>query len=131
MPPPLFPPAMTPPPAPIPQASHSSKYSSETKRLWLFTNDDDPTKGDEAAAQGTAQVGGSDMVDQGVEVSLWAIDRRGRPFDPSRFYSRLLVAEEGEGGGDGGLDTSRLERAGEWGFAKVGTARALLLSTHL
>ena len=96
-----------------------------TKRIFLFTNDDDPLAGlpdeQDRAVQvkpmvcvclnllrrpclthhvlpGSGQVA-RDAAESGVEMQLFALARPGQDFDASRFFFRVLVVNEEEDAG--------------------------------
>ena len=84
---------------------------SDSKIIWIFTNDDDPFRGDAAGERQCIQRA-RDGAEQGHEYVLWCMNRtRGVDFDPSRFFGQMIPIDEDEdenvfSAGDG--DFSRL-----------------------
>jgi len=105
-------------------ASFASKSTvvkaHDFKRVWLFTNDDQPnSQRDSAIAdqQFLLQVG-RDCADTNIEISLWHLSCKGcAPFDHTKFFAKLLVAEQDEALED------RITDGGTMGFSD---ARALV-----
>lgn len=61
-----------------------------SRRVFLFTNEDQPHGGD-AALQRAAQTQAHDLADLGVSVELFGMGRAGHgPFDPAPFYRDAL-----------------------------------------
>jgi hypothetical protein len=74
------------------QAFGSNDYrKSDMKRIWIFTNDDNPNAQSPVEQSATLTVA-RDCSQAGIEISLWHIDPKGRQFDPDLFYMRLLRA---------------------------------------
>lgn len=86
------------------------------KRIWLFTNDDNPNSKKQVDQNLSIQIG-RDCADTNIEISLWIMSRVGRPaFDPSKFYNKLLIVDV-----DGALD-DHLTDAGTIGFGATRTS---------
>ena len=68
----------------------------DTKSLWIFTNDDDPFRGDAAQERQCIQRA-RDGAEQGHEYVLWCMNRtQGVDFDASRFYGSIIPVDEDE-----------------------------------
>ena len=69
------------------------KQANDLKRVWIFTNDDDPFAGSKGEEGHCVQVA-KDMADAGVDISLWHMNRTGcARFEAARFYARLLAVD--------------------------------------
>ncbi|KAF9412012.1 X-ray repair cross-complementing protein 6 [Podila epigama] len=71
-----------------------------SKRLFLFTNEDDPHRGD-VSLRSASKVRAKDLQEFGINIDLFDIDKPGESFDRSFFYKDLLIGtgqddEEGE-----------------------------------
>lgn len=91
---------------------------NDLKRIWLFTNDDNPN-GAFPVEQNAIVTVARDCAQAGIEISLWHMNRPDHIFDPTVFFTKLLVAttvdaaesSEGSidhrmlGGGFDGFDT--------------------------
>jgi ATP-dependent DNA helicase 2 subunit 1 len=64
---------------------------SDLKRIWLFTNDDNPN-GTFPVEQNAIVTVARDCAQAGIEISLWHMNRPDHVFDPTVFFTRLLVA---------------------------------------
>lgn len=74
------------------QSFGSNDYrKSDMKRIWIFTNDDNPNNRNPVEQAATATVA-RDCAQAGIEISLWHIDPKDRSFDPELFYMKLLRA---------------------------------------
>jgi len=74
------------------QSFGSNDYKkSDMKRIWIFTNDDNPNNRNPVEQAATVTVA-RDCAQAGIEISLWHIDPAGRSFDPDLFYMNLLRA---------------------------------------
>lgn len=105
--------------------------SDDYKRIWIFTNDDNPNKAVPEEQSATITVA-RDCSQAGIEISLWHLDKTTTsstgaagdsedtqlPFDPSLFYNKLLVVREvdNEDGGVSGALEMRLQAGGFDGF---------------
>jgi hypothetical protein len=67
-----------------------------TKRVFLFTNDDDPLRDAFDEQDRTVQVA-RDAADSGVDIQLFPM---GHNFNVSKFYHRILVVDDDEDLGD-------------------------------
>ena len=82
------------------------------KRVWIFTNTDNPNSSDKVEQNRIVQVS-KDCAETGIEISLWHMNNlsvgNSGNFDVNKFYTRLLVADEDElhlrvkGSGDEGF----------------------------
>jgi len=64
---------------------------SEYRRIWLFTNDDDPYGSDSVLRDHTYTVA-KDSAQMGIELSLWHMNcGESKSFDVNRFYKKLLT----------------------------------------
>ncbi len=74
------------------QSFGSNDYrKSDMKRIWIFTNDDNPNNQNPIEQTATITVA-RDCAQAGIEISLWHIDPAGRSFNPDLFYMNLLRA---------------------------------------
>jgi ATP-dependent DNA helicase 2 subunit 1 len=74
------------------QSFGSNDYrKSDMKRIWIFTNDDNPNVHN-PVEQGATLTVARDCAQAGIEISLWHIDPKNRSFDSVLFYMRLLRA---------------------------------------
>lgn len=65
--------------------------------IWLFTNEDDPYKDDDAGRM-ECIVKAKDLDENNQAVSLYFQPRTGHDFDPAKFFSDMIVEDEaGEG----------------------------------
>jgi len=90
----------------------SNKLHQNAKRVWVFSNDDDPNSKLKQHQIALEQVA-SDCAGNGTEISLWCIDRSPeQPFRVDQFYKGLLTSgadtaaagtEGVVGGGEDGL----------------------------
>lgn len=97
-----------------------SHKQNDFRRIWLFTNDDNPNSNDQAD-QGRVIQASRDCSESGIELSLWHINRTSAPFDPSKFYTKLLTMLDSSDGDDGneGIEDhieNRMRGAGYDGF---------------
>jgi hypothetical protein len=61
------------------------------RRVWIFTNDDNPNGSDLTEQARVIQVA-KDGAETGVEISLWCMDKSNdKAFSSSLFYDKLLV----------------------------------------
>jgi hypothetical protein len=77
------------------RAKKSSR--GDYKRVWLFTNLDNPNGSDPVEQSRTVQVS-KDCAETGIEISLWHMNDLSSKleFDLKKFYARLLVSDEDE-----------------------------------
>ena len=74
------------------QSFGSNDYKkSDMKRIWIFTNDDNPNAQNTVEQAATLTVA-RDCAQAGIEVSLWHLDPPNNTFDPEIFYMKLLRA---------------------------------------
>eukprot|EP01039_Chlorochromonas_danica_P004691 gene4691-5138_t len=64
---------------------------SDFKRIWLFTNDDNPNAAFPIEQKATMTVA-KDCAQAGVEISLWHLQRGAEPFNPRLYYVPLLAS---------------------------------------
>lgn len=86
----------------------STIHKGDFKRVWIFTNDDNPNSHDAHERESIVQVA-RDGAETGVEISLWHMDRvisrpdgsgtMTVPFNISNFYSKLLLVNDDDGSG--------------------------------
>lgn len=86
----------------------STIHKGDFKRVWIFTNDDNPNSHDSHERESIVQVA-RDGAETGVEISLWHMDRviprpdhggsMTVPFNISNFYSKLLLVNDDDGSG--------------------------------
>ncbi len=92
----------------------------DSRRVWLFTNDDYPNVHDIVEQARSVQVM-RDAASTGVEISLWHMDRLDSngetvPFDPKRFYIPAIGIPDDDlfmrvaSGGTGGFDKTASRR---------------------
>ncbi|CAM9181670.1 unnamed protein product, partial [Ectocarpus fasciculatus] len=107
------------------QAFHavgSKQRAGDSKRLWLFTNDDRPNDHDLSEQARIVQVA-RDCAETGVELSLWCMPPqggaggRGGSFDTERFYSAGVDTSDGFAGDDGEEILSLCDRIQSCGYA--------------
>ena len=58
-----------------------------SRRLFIVTDNDDPYKGEEKSARGSAVTRAKDLYDLGVLIELFPISKPGSGFDRSKFYN--------------------------------------------
>ncbi|KAF9431936.1 X-ray repair cross-complementing protein 6 [Entomortierella beljakovae] len=61
-----------------------------SKRLFLFTNDDDPHSGD-ISLRSASKVRAKDLQDFGIKIELFDIDKKAEPFNKTTFYKDILI----------------------------------------
>ena len=77
-----------------------NKSSNDFKRIWIFTNEDDPNA--EVAGAGVAEQEliiqvSKDCAQTDAEISLWHMNIPGKSsFDVDKFYTKVLSADEDE-----------------------------------
>jgi hypothetical protein len=85
----------------------STIHKGDFKRVWIFTNDDNPNSHDPHERESIVQVA-RDGAETGVEVSLWHMDQvitrppggpMTVPFNISNFFSKLLIVNDEDGAG--------------------------------
>lgn len=97
-----------------------SHKQNDFRRIWLFTNDDGPNANMSVDQDHIIQAS-RDCSESGIELSLWHMNRANKPFDPSKFYTKLLTVESNNDNTEGGCDAedyidSRMRGAGYDGF---------------
>ncbi|CAE7509481.1 XRCC6, partial [Symbiodinium microadriaticum] len=93
-------------------------HPSDFKRVWIFTNDDNPNGGDIAEQNSIVQVA-KDGSETGVEISLWHMDtHEGKHFEISQFYHRLLTVDEEDGANESAYE-HRVMGASGGGFDEM------------
>ncbi|KAF9171993.1 X-ray repair cross-complementing protein 6 [Mortierella sp. AD010] len=73
----------------------SSAQRVGSKRLFLFTNEDDPHSGD-ISLRSASKVRAKDLQDFGIKIELFDIDKKDEPFSRKTFYKDILI----DGGDD-------------------------------
>ncbi|KAI9235958.1 MAG: SPOC like C-terminal domain-containing protein [Podila humilis] len=66
-----------------------------SKRVFLFTNEDDPHRGD-IGLRSASKVRAKDLQEFGILVDLFDIDKPGEKFDRTLFYQDLLLHDADE-----------------------------------
>lgn len=95
--------------------SHSHK-ENDFKRLWLFTNDDNPN-GNVPEEQVKTIKASQDLSNSRIELSLWHMNRAGKDFQTEQFYTKLLRAGDRDPGDDiEDYIENRMKGAGYDGF---------------
>jgi ATP-dependent DNA helicase 2 subunit 1 len=97
-----------------------SHKQNDFRRIWLFTNDDSPNANMSVDQDHIIQAS-RDCSESGIELSLWHMNRANKPFDPSKFYTKLLTVGRSNDNTEGGDDAedyidSRMRGAGYDGF---------------
>jgi ATP-dependent DNA helicase 2 subunit 1 len=97
-----------------------SHKQNDFRRIWLFTNDDSPNANMSVDQDHIIQAS-RDCSESGIELSLWHMNRANKPFDPSKFYTKLLTVGSSNDNTEGGDDAedyidSRMRGAGYDGF---------------
>eukprot|EP00743_Colponemidia_sp_Colp-15_P002621 GILK01002839.1.p1 GENE.GILK01002839.1~~GILK01002839.1.p1 ORF type:complete len:631 (-),score=167.71 GILK01002839.1:47-1906(-) len=64
-----------------------------TKRIFLFTNEDDPSKGDESIKNRSLQRA-HDLEEAGVTIELFALNPVDHDFDATLFYQDLIAVDD-------------------------------------
>ena len=100
-------------------AKSQSHKQNDYRRIWLFTNDDNPN-GNNSKDQERIIQASRDCSESGIELSLWHMNRAQTPFRPETFYTKLLTvgSVEDSGSADGIEDyiENRMKGAGYDGF---------------
>ena len=66
---------------------------SDMKRIWIFTNDDNPNSRSPIEQAATITVA-RDCAQAGIEISLWHMDGKDHAFDPEKFYMQLSDSDD-------------------------------------
>ena len=75
----------------------SNKALKNSKRVWIFTNDDNPN-GSNPQQQDALERIAKDLYESGIEISLWCIDQsKNSPFRVEQFYQRILCCKAKQG----------------------------------
>jgi ATP-dependent DNA helicase 2 subunit 1 len=72
---------------------------SDFKRIWLFTNDDNPNSHSIMEQKAIVTVA-RDCFQAGIEISLWHLNPKNDLFNPRIFYFQILVADSTNQTGD-------------------------------
>ncbi|CAB1118397.1 unnamed protein product [Ectocarpus sp. CCAP 1310/34] len=87
------------------------KQPLDHKRVFLFTNDDDPLRGDPEETKKVHMIA-QDAVNASIEIKLFHIKRKGAPFDPDTFYRAIITGDGDDYNeqslGDGAESTNEL-----------------------
>lgn len=73
--------------------NYSSAIKVGSKRIFFFTNTDNPSEG-ELQAQTAAKRKAQDLADLGIEIELFSMNKPGEKFDLNRFYNQILSLDE-------------------------------------
>ncbi|KAF9090607.1 X-ray repair cross-complementing protein 6 [Mortierella sp. AM989] len=68
----------------------SSAQRVGSKRLFLFTNEDNPHSGD-ISLRSASKVRAKDLQEFGIKIELFDIDKKDEPFDRNIFYKDILI----------------------------------------
>jgi ATP-dependent DNA helicase 2 subunit 1 len=63
---------------------------AEYRRIWLFTNDDNPCGG-EGVLYDQTLIAAKDSAQMGIELSLWHMNCGSKAFDVNKYYKKLLT----------------------------------------
>ena len=63
---------------------------AEYRRIWLFTNDDNPC-GSEGVLYDQTLITAKDSAQMGIELSLWHMNCGSKSFDVNKYYKKLLT----------------------------------------
>ncbi|CAM9554543.1 unnamed protein product [Ectocarpus sp. 13 AM-2016] len=87
------------------------KQPLDHKRVFLFTNDDDPLRGDAEETKKVHMIA-QDAVNASIEIKLFHIKRKGAPFNPDTFYRAIITGDGDDYNeqslGDGAESTNEL-----------------------
>jgi ATP-dependent DNA helicase 2 subunit 1 len=72
---------------------------SDFRRIWLFTNDDNPNSHSIMEQKAIVTVA-RDCFQAGIEISLWHLNPKNELFNPRIFYFQILVADSTKQTGD-------------------------------
>ncbi|CAM9365845.1 unnamed protein product, partial [Hapterophycus canaliculatus] len=68
------------------------KQPMDHKRIFLFTNDDNPLRGDADETKKVHMIA-QDAVNASIELKLFHLKRKGVPFNPDKFYRAILTGD--------------------------------------
>ena len=88
-----------------------SHKQNDFRRIWLFTNDDNPN-GFDSDLQSKAVQAARDCAESRIELSLWHMNKAKKNFLPDKFYTKLLAI----GDDDASTIDLRMKGAGYDGF---------------
>lgn len=76
-----------------------SQKSKNSKAIWIFTNDENPCKGNCVADKGALFTLAKDIRDNGIKIQLWALptDKQNFVFDKSVFFDDLISCGKTKG----------------------------------
>lgn len=66
--------------------------TTDSKRIWLFTNDDNPNSHSSVDQKAIVTVA-RDLAQNQIEISLFHLNKANQLFNPKTFYTQILVAE--------------------------------------
>ncbi|PRP84411.1 hypothetical protein PROFUN_08091 [Planoprotostelium fungivorum] len=75
------------------------------RRIFLFTNEDDPNGNDDACRERSSQRA-RDLSDLGIDIELFSMNKPEKKFDPSVFYQSIITFDEDEDGAAINFDAS-------------------------
>jgi ATP-dependent DNA helicase 2 subunit 1 len=75
------------------------------RRIFLFTNDDNPNAGDVAVRDRSLQRA-KDLGELGIDIELFSMSKPGKQFDVKLFYQNIISIPEDEEGGAINFDAS-------------------------
>ncbi len=75
------------------------------KRIFLFTNEDNPNAGNQQLRERSLQRS-KDLNELGIDVELFSMNKPGKVFDPMLFYQYIIVFSEDEAAGAVNFDAS-------------------------
>lgn len=75
------------------------------KRIFLFTNEDDPNAANKNLREQSFQRA-KDLMELGIDIELFSMNKPGDSFDPSRFYQNIISVSEDEDTGTINFDAS-------------------------
>eukprot|EP01117_Protostelium_nocturnum_P007205 TRINITY_DN2579_c0_g2_i1.p1 TRINITY_DN2579_c0_g2~~TRINITY_DN2579_c0_g2_i1.p1 ORF type:complete len:759 (-),score=325.99 TRINITY_DN2579_c0_g2_i1:69-2345(-) len=75
------------------------------RRIFLFTNEDDPV-GDDASARERSIQRAKDLSDLGIDIELFSMNKQNKEFDPTKFYQSIITFDEDEDGAAINFDAS-------------------------
>ena len=65
------------------------------KRIFLFTNDDNPNYGNDAVREQSLQRA-KDLSELGIDIELFSINKTNETFDPTKFFENIISFGEDE-----------------------------------
>lgn len=68
------------------------KHPRDFRRIFVFTNDDDPLKGNDDEKK-KVQIVAKDAMEMSIEIQLFHMKRADSVFDPNKFYRSILTRD--------------------------------------